>query len=173
MNDDEIISLYEDTRLLVNRAVYSVGLQVKRLKASEPDLAQILADFHFLVTALTSIRQLAEGLKAIDDMKSTMIEAVQSFDAEVPQLRAIRNVLEHKADYMRGKGRNKSVCYGGMFTITLDPDQIIFADCHLRPDAALMASEAILEVIREKPPAAYARAVETHGRECTKCRDEV
>ena len=173
MDDQQVISLYEDTRHLANIAVWAVALQVKRLGAEEPDFAdfphQPLVDFHFLVTALTQVRQLAEALTAIDEMQPTIEEAIQSFDREVPQLRAIRNVLEHIGDYVRGRGHNNAVPYGGLFTIVLDPDCIKWLDYELRPSAALAASEALFNVIREKPPTAYARAAESHRNECPAC----
>ncbi|MHB8353955.1 MAG: hypothetical protein ACYDCF_05890 [Burkholderiales bacterium] len=165
MDEEKIVSLYEDTRHLANVAVWAVDLQVKRLEANELEFAdfpfQPLVDFHFLVTALTRLQKIAEALKAIEDIELVMEKAIESFEKDMPGLRNIRNVLEHTGEYARGVGHNQDVQYGEMFTVVLDPDCIQWLGYELRPSAALSASDVLFHVIKENPPAAYVRAVDS------------
>lgn len=165
MDEEKVVSLYEDMRHLANVAVWAVDLQIKRLETNEPEFAdfpfQPLVDFHFLVTALTRLQEIAEALKAIEDMEPVMEKAIESFEKEVPGLRDIRNVLEHIGEYARGAGHDQDVQYGEMFTVVLDSDCIQWLGYELRPRAALSASDTLFHVIKENPPAAYVRAVDS------------
>lgn len=163
MDDPKIVSLYEDGRHFANISVWAVALQVKRLETNKPELEdfdfQPVVDFHFLVTGLARLQEIAETLKAIDDMRPAMEKAIEAFKTEVPGLRYMRNVLEHMGEYARGDGKNKAVQYREIFTIGLDPDCIQWLGHELRPRAALAASDALFRVIKENPPAAYIKTV--------------
>jgi hypothetical protein len=134
---EKIVAVYEDARSEANIAVWAIKLQLQRLNSKEneiPDFVlQPIVDFHFLVTALTRLRKMAELVSKYSDIS----EGIKKFDEALPDLKNIRNVLEHLDEYRMGKGRNKSVSVNGLRTIMVDPNRIHWLDYEINGNEAL------------------------------------
>jgi len=121
-----------------------------------PDFVlQPVVDFHFLVTALTRLKKMAELVSKY----SNISEGIKKFDEALPDLKNIRNVLEHLDEYRMGKGRNKSVSVNGLRTIMLDPNRIQWLDYEINGNEVLEVSGLLFEEIKNNPPAAYIEKV--------------
>lgn len=161
MNSEEEkeISNYEDARHLANIGVWSVELQVERLKKEDQDDAEFVmrkaADFHFLVVALMRVRRAATLVSKSSNIKN----AIGKFDKEVPSLRSMRNVLEHIDDYIDGKGRDTSVVIGELFIYAFGSDKVAWSKYEIDLEKALKASANLFKAIQENPPSSYAKFV--------------
>ena len=158
-DNERIVATYEDARSLANIAVWSVELQIHRLKAEEteiPDFVmQPVVDFHFLVIALTRLRKAAELAAKTTDISA----ALKEFDETLPDLKKIRNVLEHIDEYRLGEGRNKNVKANELQTVILNHDQIFWSGYEINPVKALQASDRLFNAIKNSPPDAYLEKV--------------
>lgn len=158
-DEEKEARIYEDARHLANIGVWSVELQIRRLKNEEAGdsnfVLRKVSDFHFLVVALTRVRRAAELVNQILDIGN----AIDQFDRDVPDLIKMRDVLEHINDYAEGQGRHKNVAIGGLFTSAFDNDTITWSEFNLNLPTALIASQVLFEEIKAKPPASYVKLV--------------
>jgi hypothetical protein len=123
-------ALLERSFSLVNEAMFTVSLQYRRWRGTEPEDTTFLfrrqADFQFLLVALRKMRQAATILPSASvatqqhlrllpatEQPTAMVEAIRkavdTFDTAVPNLMLFRNVSEHLDEYMLGLGRARSV----------------------------------------------------------------
>lgn len=83
---------------LANEAMFTVALQIRRLRSEEPEDTDFVmrwwTDLQFLIVALRRLRRTAE-LAARTDPSNSLREAMADFDAQLPGLRVMRNVGEH------------------------------------------------------------------------------
>jgi hypothetical protein len=104
---------YERARRLANQAVWTVALQRGRLRTREPEDREFtfrkVADFQFLIVALTRLRRTAELAAKVPVIADEMKAALLKFDTGLPHLREMRNVIEHIDDYALDQGRDKNV----------------------------------------------------------------
>ena len=153
-NSERVVALYEDGRSLANIAVWSVILQVKRLETSDTEnsdfVQQPLADFHFLISALTRLRNAAELISKVAPLSS----AIEKFDTALPDLKNIRNILEHIDDYRLGDGHNKNVKITDLQTYCFG-ETIEWLGYKLNLNDAKKSSEVLFESIKDNPPQAY------------------
>jgi hypothetical protein len=154
--DEQQVSIYEDARNMANIATWGVELQTCRLRNSiqkdkneiEEFVMQPIIDFHFLVTALCRLRLTAEIVSKICDLSS----AIEVFDKNLPDLRAVRNILEHIDEYRVGKGRNKNVPKGSFQTFILDDDSVKWVNYEINLEQAINASSDLFRAIKSKSP---------------------
>lgn len=110
MKQDEA-STYERARRLANLAVWTVDLQRRRLNSNEPEdekfVLRKLADFHFLVIALTRLRRAAVLAAKVKSIESKIKIALREFDAALPNLKKMRDVAEHIDEYAVNSGKDK------------------------------------------------------------------
>jgi len=167
-NEEKVVAIYEDAKVLANIAAWSVELQVHRLRADRqeiPDFVmQPVVDFHLLVTVLTRLRKAAEMVAKISDIS----DVIRQFDDSLPDLKSIRNIQEHIDEYRLGNGRNKKVDPAALLTVVLDHDRLAWLDYELRVDDARRASASLFQAIVDNPPPAYVDKVkqfsENHRR---------
>jgi hypothetical protein len=109
----EDAAIYDRARRLANLAVWTVELQCRRIKTSEPEDGEFIfrrwADIHFLIVALTRLRRAAVLASKIETLKANISEAIHMFDDSLPNLKQMRDVAEHIDDYATNKGKNKNV----------------------------------------------------------------
>jgi len=152
---EKIVTVYEDARSEANIAVWAIQLQINRLRSEDNEIPgfvlQPVVDFHFLVTALTRLRKMADLVSKF----SNISEAIKKFDETLPDLKNIRNVLEHIDEYRLGKGRNKNVSANALRTILLDPDRIQWLDYEIKTNEALEVSDFLFQAIKANAPEAY------------------
>jgi hypothetical protein len=154
--DEQQVSIYEDARTMANIATWGVELQTRRIRNSiqedkneiEEFVMQPIIDFHFLVTALSRLRLTAELVSEICDLSS----AIEDFDKNLPDLRAVRNILEHIDEYRVGKGHNKNVPKVSFQTFTLDDDSIKWLNYEINLEQAIKASGDLFMAIKSKSP---------------------
>ena len=155
VDDERIVAVYEDARVLANIAVWAVQLQIKRLRSEENEISEFVmqpvVDFHFLVTALTRLRKAAELVAEFSDIA----REIKQFDDVLPDLSRIRNVQEHIEEYRLGKGHNKQVNANELLTIVFDHNRLVWLGYEIRVDDALQVSDCLFQAIRSNPPAAY------------------
>ena len=158
-SEEKEVSNYEDARHLANLGLWAVDLQIKRLKRQEPEdnefVLRRVSDFHFLVVALIRVRRSAELVNSIVDLRS----ALERFDRDIPNLKKMRDILEHIDDYTKGRGRDTNVVVGGLFTYAFGDDVITWSEYRLNLDTAMKACETLFSEIKANPPASYARLV--------------
>ncbi|GEM_PF-3206462 len=150
MNEREL-AVYEDARNMANIAIWGVELQIKRLFGeNEIDefVLQPVVDFHFLVTSLNRLRQAAGMVSKISDISSN----INKFDLQIPDLRTIRNILEHIDEYRVGKGRNKTVPKDCFQTILFGKNSINWAGYEINTSEALKASQELFATIHKVSP---------------------
>jgi hypothetical protein len=157
--NEKIVAVYEDARSESNLAVWAIHLQIQRLRSEKNEIEgfvlQPVVDFHFLVTALTRLRKMADLVLKHSDIS----EAIKQFDNALPDLRKIRNVLEHIDKYRLGEGRNKKVSINGLRTIMLGPDKIQWLDYEIKIEQAAKVSDLLFQSIKDNAPKAYIQKV--------------
>lgn len=150
MNEQEL-AVYEDARNMANIAIWGVELQIKRIFGKneiEEFVMQPVVDFHFLVTSLNRLRQAASMVSKISDISGTISE----FDFQIPDLRTIRNILEHIDEYRIGKGYNKAVPKISFQTISFVENSIQWVDYEINTSTALEVSQKLFVAIQAVSP---------------------
>jgi hypothetical protein len=146
--NEKQIAIYEDARNMANIAVWGVQLQISRLKKSENEIEEFVMqqviDFHFLIIILSRLNLAAEMVSKIYDLKI----AIKKFNESVPDLKAIRNVLEHIDEYRISQGRNKKVPICSFQTICFGNDGVQWAGFEIKFDEAMRASEELFSLIQ-------------------------
>ena len=147
MNEKEL-AIFEDAKNMANIAVWGVELQIKRLQSQKNEISdfvmQPVVDFHFLIVALTRLRQSASLVSKISDIST----AINTFDSAIPDLRTVRNILEHIDEYRIGKGNNKSVPKDSFQTILFGKKSIKWVNYEINLESAMKASSDLFTVIK-------------------------
>ena len=95
--------IMERARSLANEAMFTVALQRRRVRSSEPEddvfAMRWWADLQFFIVALRRLRRAAELAGRVAAVKDSLTVALQDFDHALPQLMRMRNVGEHIDDY--------------------------------------------------------------------------
>jgi len=104
------IDIYYRARRLANILVWTIDLQVHRLKSEESKDKEFVfrrwADFEFLVIALIRLRKIANLIvKEIKTTKDIIEPAIKEFDKNLPNLKKVRDVTLHIDDYAMDNGR--------------------------------------------------------------------
>ena len=145
---DEQLEIYEDARNMANIAVWGVDLQIQRLRSGENQIKEFVmqpvVDFHFLVTSLNKLRQAAKLVSEIFDLSVK----INQFDKKLPDLRTVRNILEHIDEYRVGKGKNKSVPASTFQTICFSNDCVRWVEYEINLKSAISASQELFASIQ-------------------------
>lgn len=116
-NDEpsEVVTL-ERARSLANEAMFTVALQRRRTRSTEPEdevfIMRWWADLQFFIVALRRLRRAAELASRVPLAQGTGLSvALRDFDNALPQLSKLRNVGEHIDEYAvdGSKRRHKDV----------------------------------------------------------------
>jgi len=95
--------IMERARSFANEAMFTVALQRRRIRSSEPEddvfVMRWWADLQFFIVALRRLRRAAEFAGRVATVKDSLAVALQNFDHALPQLMRMRNVGEHIDDY--------------------------------------------------------------------------
>jgi len=88
---------------LVNQAMHTVALQRRRLAGQEPEDVEFpmrpWADWEFFITALWRLRRRAQIAARTQTGGKHVRQAIAAFDAELPDLKLLRDVAEHIDEY--------------------------------------------------------------------------
>lgn len=149
---------------LVNEAMFTVDLQVRRLRSTEPEDAEFIfrpwADFSFLVVALVRLRAAA---KAFRKAKGVSVDkALAAFDNALPTLTPLRDVAEHIEDYAVGTGKHKGISRKSLAVGGWDGKTFTWYGNSLDVDKAREAAMDLFNAVRdEKNRAAKERNTKT------------
>jgi hypothetical protein len=111
MPKPSVEATYERACRLANVAMWSIDLQCRRLRTSEPEDEKFIlrkwADFDFLIVSLWRLRRAAELAAGVHQLKRSLRAAIRRFDTALPELKKLRDVAEHIDDYALDRGHRK------------------------------------------------------------------
>lgn len=107
LNDDFI--LFEKAIRLATTILFSIELQYERMQTNGSKDISIASqikwiDFQFFIIALNRLEKVACLLKSIHIIKSKIKLAIKEFNKSIPDLKTIRNIIEHLEEYAKGSG---------------------------------------------------------------------
>ena len=147
---------YERARRLANIALWTIDLQCRRLRFSEPEDEKFLyrkwADFHFLIVALTRLRRAAVLATKVTVIEQNINKAIEEFDSAMPNLKKMRDVAEHIDDYAIDNGRNKNISRKSLEVSTLNDTTFEWLYFKLDAIEALNTSQKLFNAIRNNSP---------------------
>jgi hypothetical protein len=145
--------ILERAKSFCNEACFTVALQHRRLRSSEPEdeifLFRWHADLQFLIVALRRMRRAVELAARVPQVSTALKAAIEEFDKALPGLTKMRNVGEHIDDYLLGAGRLKEVQRGELQVSAWDGTVFSWLDVELDIDAALKAAETLFAVLAQ------------------------
>ncbi len=114
--------ILERARRFANKAMWSVALQHRRLRSTEPEDAEFVfrwwVDLQFFIVALRRLRRAGELARRAASVADFVSKTLTTFDRKLPQLALIRNVGEHIDDYAAGApGRRYKAIGRGMVQV--------------------------------------------------------
>lgn len=141
----------ERAKSLCNTAMFTIALQYRRLGTVEPEdkifLFRELADFHFMITALTYLRKAATIAAKVPTIKKGVNRAIKEFDTALPALTKMRDVLEHIDDYALNKGKHTDVQRQDLQVATWGSGTYDWLGIKFNAGAALAAAERLFKSI--------------------------
>lgn len=146
---------YERARRLANFSLWSIHIQCRRLRSSEPEdvtfAVRKWVDFHFLIVGLTRLRRVADLAARIPAIRHQLSTALQEFDNALPQLRKLRNVAEHIDEYANDQGRDLSIDRRSLevSSLSMDGATLEWLGYKLNCDEALCVSKTLFTAIKE------------------------
>ncbi len=157
------VARYEDLRSCANRTVWTIQLQIRRLRdsrnveAGDEFVLQAVSDAEFLILALDRLLAVARQIDAIT--AGALSSAIAEYQRAFPNLRTARNVVSHMDEYLHGDGRDRSVRIGSLSTHVVDPDHLVFAGFEFNIREGFTAAERLFSSIRSNQPNSYRHAV--------------
>lgn len=152
MHPPSAAATYERARRLANIAIWTIGLQRRRLRTKEPEDGKFLfrrwADFQFLIVALTRLRRAAVLATHAPEVSTTIKSAISDFDVALPDLKKMRDAAEHIDDYARDKGKKKEISRQSLEVGIVSDRNFEWLGCKLNVDVAKAASEALFKAIQ-------------------------
>jgi hypothetical protein len=144
--------ILERAKSFCNEAIFTVALQHRRLRTTEPEDQVFIfrrhADLQFFIVALRRLRRAVELGAEVPHVSVTLRAALTAFDNRLPGLAKMRNVGEHINDYMLGDGRAKGVQRGDLQVSTWEGGVFTWLGVELDVDAALAAAETLFDVVK-------------------------
>ncbi len=147
--------ILERARSLCNEACFTVALQCRRLKSTEPEDAVFVfrwwADLQFLIVALRRARRAAQIALRVSSVAARIDAAITEFDSALPRLSKMRNVGEHIDDYAvdNPKRHHKDVARGQLQVGTFDGSVFRWLEHDLDIDVALKATERLFNAVKQ------------------------
>jgi hypothetical protein len=140
---------------MANRALWTARLQRRRLSTTEPEdnefVFRFWADLEFLILALWHIRIAALLARRVAIVSLTIQAAIDQFDAALPGLRTMRNVIEHLDEYGVDIGRQQDISRKQLQVGAWDGVTFQWLALKLNVDDAVAAGKALnLAVYRAK-----------------------
>jgi len=120
----EEISILEDSRHFVNRAVEALNLQMNRLEKytfeDAGEFWEYLADSHFYIVALKRLRQSFFVSKKNQRVWVKFEKEFNAFDQDISDAIKMRHVLEHVDDYIKNSGKDNAIKNSNLYTNHFD-----------------------------------------------------
>jgi len=147
--------ILERAKSLCNVACFTIALQCRRLKTSEPEdeifVLHWYADLRFLILTLRRLRRAAKLAADVPSVSACIEVAIFRFDKSLPGLGKLRNVDEHIDDYVRGnpKNQHKEIIRDELQRNSFDGSVFYWLGAELDIDVALKAAEALFAAVVE------------------------
>jgi hypothetical protein len=105
-------------------------IEDRNIRTTETDQNGMLlfCDYEALVMQLSRLRRCFALLEWIPELKSTAIAARSKFDALLPGLKDIRDVLEHFDDYSTAKGQKATFDYDDVENFGVSRSSFFYLD---------------------------------------------
>jgi hypothetical protein len=121
----EEISVLEDSRHFVNRAVGALNLQMRRLEEhteSTEEFCNYLTDVHFYIVAIKRLRQAMLVSRKVVKVWDKLRSEFDAFDAAIADAIQRRDILEHIDEYMLNskKRKHREIRNATLYTILFD-----------------------------------------------------
>ncbi len=151
--DGQKLARYEDLRSCANRLLWTIHLQVTRIRQFDAGatefVLQPVSDAEFLIL---SIDRFAAVARQIDDLtEGTISSSLDRLDAAAPNLKRARNVVAHIDNYLRGEGHDSSVRVGALSTHIFNESQMSFGGFDFDLCALMGAADGVFSAIQENP----------------------
>jgi len=164
-DEEREVAQYEDLRSAASRALWTIDLQIRRLRDFAVDLEsgnqfvlQQVSDAEFLIL---SLERLLAVSRLIDPMTAGSLQpAIADFENELPNLRLARNVISHIDEYLSGKGNDKSVRVGAISTSLFGHDIVEYSGFEFNLDTARTVAEALFKAIQSNVPISVKNRIE-------------
>jgi hypothetical protein len=144
---------YERARRLANVLAWTISLQCRRIRSSEPEDDQFLfrqwADYVFLINALSRLRKVAVLASKVPPIKAHIKKAIIEFDQVIPGLATMRNTLEHVDKYALDLGRNAKISRRALEVGKISDEQLEWLGCILKTKDAMKATALLFKAIVE------------------------
>lgn len=152
--------ILERAKSFCNEACFTVALQHRRLKTTEPEDRVFVfrwhADLQFLIVALRRLRRAAVLAADEPAVSISLRTAIAEFDRCLPDLAKMRNVGEHIDEYVhegtkqsRDRRQHKEVRRGGLQSSSWDGTVFNWLGVELDIDIALKAAETLFAAVSE------------------------
>lgn len=156
-NQEREAARYEDLRSIANRTMWTISLQIRRLRAFTEDLdagsefvLQWVSDAEFLILSLDRFLAVSRRIEPMTG--DSLRGAIGDYERELPNLRAARNVVSHMDEYLSGQGQNSFVRVGTLSVVVLDSDLLTFASFNFNLGSVQTVAEALFAAIRSTSP---------------------
>jgi hypothetical protein len=146
---------YERAKRLANLSLWTIELQCRRIRSSEPEDSVFVfrkwADFDFLIVALTRLRRAAKLAAHIPEIQPALSTALHEFDSALPHLKTLRDVAEHIDDYAVDSGRERSIRrqWLEVSSISMEGPTLKWLRHQLNSEEALRAGQKLFRAIQE------------------------
>ena len=146
---------------MASRAMYTLHLQRRRLRTDEPEDQEFIfrfwADLEFFLLTLWHLRSSALLAQRVTVTRDQLRAATDLFDADLPDLRTMRNVIDHLEDYGMDLGRNAEISRRQLQVSAWDDTTLHWLGAELDVDHALAVAARLYKAIRT--------ARDTHARD--------
>lgn len=143
---------YERARRRANVCVWTVALQVRRLRTEEPEdggfVLRRWADLEFLIVALTRLRRAGVLASKIPVIRDDMCVALKEFDRALPALTKMRNIAEHFDDYAMDQGYDRNVSRKSLEVGVIAGTRFQWLGCELDADMSLAAASQLFQALQ-------------------------
>jgi hypothetical protein len=144
---------YERAKRLANVLAWTISLQCRRIRSSEPEDEKFLfrqwADYEFLINALSRLRKAAVLASKVPPIKASIEKAIADFDQIIPDLATMRNTLEHVDEYALDLGRNTRISRKALEVGKISDEQLEWLGCTLKTEDAMTATNLLFKAIVE------------------------
>jgi hypothetical protein len=170
-DEEREVARYEDLRSCANRALWTIDLQIRRLRDFAADLEagnqfvlQLVSDAEFLIL---SLERLLAVSRLIDPMTAGSLQpAIVDFERQLPHLHSARNVVSHIDEYLSDKGRNKSVRVGAISVTVFDHNRLVLSGFEFDLEGARSVAEALFSAIQSNVPISVRNRMELIRKSC-------
>jgi hypothetical protein len=146
-------AILERALSLSREACYAVKLQCRRLRTEAPEdevcLSRWWVDLHFLILVLYRLKRSASIAAKVYKIKKQVNQSIRDFDAALPNLKQMRDVIEHCEQYAFDKGGHKNISRGQLQKGSWDGTTYQWLDYTLNIDDALAAANQLFMALKD------------------------